>query len=325
MAKKGGALPAFEELELIRAEGGVAVRRFVARLGIPASTWYHWRAGALRGRPVRRWPAPVVDQIEEQAAATAHKWSAWGHRKIWAMLRADGIRVSRSSVLRALARRDLLMPVRYQAERRQLAVARRALFVAAPTRRNRVWQTDFTEYETTRGGTWRIAPVVDYATRLCLAVPVSGTTAARDAIAALEAAIARAEGLLGHALLEDCLDARTGELTPLTIVTDNGPAYKSTDFVRFIAARPELAHVRTRHHAPETNGVVERFNGSLKYEHLYRLEIADALELADQAEAFRTLYNEIRPHEAIDFATPLSRYLAHPEPHLFQAESVQES
>lgn len=119
----------------------------------------------------------------------------------------------------------------------------------------------------------------------CLAVPVSGTTAARDAIAALEAAIAEAERLLGHSLLTDCLDWLTGEITPLTIVTDNGPAYKSTDFARFVAGRPELAHVRTRHHAPETNGVVERFNGSLKYEHLYRLEIPDALELADETGA----------------------------------------
>ena len=242
------------------------------------------------------------------------------------MLRADGVHVSRSSVLRALARRNLLMPVRYQAERRQLAVARRAVFVAAPTQRNRVWQTDFTEYETSRGGTWRIAPVVDYATKLSLATPVSGTTAARDAIAAIEAAIAEAERLLGHALLDDCLDPLTGELTPVTIVTDNGPAYKSTDFLRFIAGRPELAHVRTRHHAPETNGVVERFNGSLKYEHLYRLEIADALELADEAEAYRQLYNTVRPHEGIDFDRPMERYLAEPfEPHLSAAQSVQDS
>ena len=238
MAKKGGALPAYEELELIRAEGAVPVRRFVARLGIPASTWYHWRAGHLRGRPVRRWPAPVVDAIEEPAAQMAYRWSAWGHRKIWAMLRADGVAVSRSSVERALRRRDLLMPVRYQAERRQLAVARRALFVDAPARRNRVWQTDFTEYETSRGGTWRVSPVVDYATKVCLAAPVSGTTTARDAISALLVAIAEAERLLGHRLLDDCVDRRTGELTPVTIVTDNGPAYKSADFVHFIASRP---------------------------------------------------------------------------------------
>ena len=88
MAQRGGALPAFEDLEAIRLEAGTPVRRFVGRLGIPSSTWYHWRAAHLQGRQVRRWPAPVVDAIEEQAAAQAHRWSAWGHRKIHAMLRA---------------------------------------------------------------------------------------------------------------------------------------------------------------------------------------------------------------------------------------------
>ncbi len=198
--------------------------------------------------------------------------------------------------------------------------------MAAPTRRNRVWQTDFTELETSQGGTWRIAPVLDYATKVCLAAPVSGTTGARDAITAVKMAIAQAERLLGHSLLEDCVDPATGEIFALTIVTDNGPAYKSTDFIRFIAGRPELAHVRTRHHAPETNGVVERFNGSLKYEHLYRLEIADALALETEVEAYRALYNAIRPHEALDFATPLNRYLEPPAgSHLFGHESVQDS
>lgn len=329
MAQKGGALPAYEDLELIRAEGGVPVRRFLERLGIPRSTWYHWREAHLRGMPPRRWPAPVVDAIEEAAAEQALRWSAWGHRKIWAMLRADGVRVSRSSVLRALARRDLLLPARYQAERRALAAARRALFVEAPTRRNRVWQTDFTEFETSTGGTWRLAPVVDYATKVCLAAPVSGTTGAMDAIAAVEAAIAAAGRLLGHDLLLDCVDAATGEISPVTIVTDNGPAYKSAEFARFVAGRPELLHVRTRHHAPETNGVVERFNQSIKYEHLYRLEVPDVLALAEEAEAYRDLYNAIRPHEALDFVTPISRYLADPgdhhAPNLSEPQSVQET
>lgn len=68
---KGGSLPSFEELEEIRIEAGMAVRRFVRRLGIPPSTWYYWRQAALAGRPARRWPAPVVDAIEEAAAEKA--------------------------------------------------------------------------------------------------------------------------------------------------------------------------------------------------------------------------------------------------------------
>jgi putative transposase len=330
VAKKGGALPAYEELELIRTEGRLSVRRFLARLGIPRSTWYYWRAGSLHDRPVRRWPAPVVDALAPRAAETAHRYAAWGHRKIWAMLRADGVAVSASSVERALRRHDLLQPRRYLAERRRLATQRKAVFLEPPVRRNRVWQADFTEFETSAHGTWRILVVVDYATKVCLAAAVTATSAARDAIESLELAIDAAERLLGHALLEDCAEAGSGDIRPLVIVTDNGPAFKSADFVHFIARHPELRHVRTRHHAPETNGVVERFNRSLKYEHLYREEIADVLDLDEQVKAFTELYNWVRPHEALGFVAPMARYLARPPDeaspsHLSETQPVQES
>ena len=116
----------------------------------------------------------------------------------------------------------------------------------------------------------------------------------------------------------------TGEISPLTIVTDNGPAFKSADFGHFIARHAALRHVRTRHHAPETNGVVERFNGSLKYEHLYREETADVLALDAHIGAYRELYNWVRPHEALDFVPPMVRYLGQPqESHLSGPETVQ--
>jgi putative transposase len=325
VAKKGGALPSFEDLEEIRRDAAMPVRRFVARLGIPPSTWYYWRQASLQGRPARRWPAPVVDVIEEQAAEKAYRYSAWGHRKIWAMLRADGATVSQSSVKRALARRGLLMPVRYQAERRALAKARRATFDAPPVRRNRVWQTDFSEFETSAGGTWRITGVVDYAAKLCLALHANGTQTARDAVSVIEAAITEAEHLLDCELADDCLDPDTGELHQLVIVTDNGPAYKSDRFHSFISSRPELTHVRTKHRSPETNGVIERFYESIKYEHLYRLEIPNGHALANELDLYRTLFNEIRPHETLDFHTPLQAYLTHRQPNLSQPESVQET
>lgn len=303
----------------------MAVRRFCARLGIPPSTWYYWRAAATLGREVSRWPAPVVDVIEEPAAQKAYEFSAWGHRKIWAMLRRDGLGVSQSSVKRALARRGLLLPVRYQAERRALARARRAVFDRAPLRRNRVWQTDFSEFETTRGGTWQLSGMVDYFAKVCLVTDANGTQTARDAVATVEGAIAEAERLLGKPLVEDCLDETSGEIHPVTIVSDNGPAYKSSRFGLFIQSRPELEHVRTKYRSPQTNGVIERYYESVKYEHLFGLEIPTGLALATEAESYRVLYNDVRPHEHLGFRTPMEVYLAPPEPNLFPAESVQES
>ena len=132
------------------------------------------------------------------------------------------------------------------------------------------------------------------------------------ALAGLRAVIDEAERLLGHSILEDCVDPDTGELFKLTVVTDNGPCYKSTDFAKAFMGRPELRHVRTRHYAPQTNGVVERFNQSLKYEHLYRHEITDGQDLAEHIETFRDQFNRLRPHEALGFDRPLDRYLATP-------------
>jgi hypothetical protein len=40
-------------------------------------------------------------------------------------------------------------------------------------------------------------------------------------------------------------------------------------------------------------------------------------------EAYRKIYNEIRPHEALRCRTPLAVHLA--EPNLFETQSVQKS
>ena len=47
------------------------------------------------------------------------------------------------------------------------------------------------------------------------------------------------------------------------------------------------------------NDVIERFFGTLKYEHLFRGVIADG-----EVHRFRVIYNTIRPHQAIDDQVP---------------------
>jgi len=196
------------------------------------------------------------------------------------------VRVSASSVARAMKSRDLLLPVRYQSERRSFAAARKATFASPPVRRNRVWQMDFTDFEISLGGSWRICCVVDYATKLVLTAHLSATAKGSDEVNALAEAIGRAEELLLHDLAGDCVDLETGELTRLRVVTDNDAAFKSDAFWRFVESRPCVEHIRTLHYAPETNGVVERFNQSLKHEHLYQREINHAATLAEEVAVF---------------------------------------
>ena len=53
--------------------------------------------------------------------------------------------------------------------------------------------------------------------------------------------------------------------------------------------------MRTRYRSPQTNGVIERFFGTLKYEHLYREEIRTGADLLDELSAYLRLYNGVRP------------------------------
>lgn len=96
----GGVLYPSEDLEVACLEAGITVRRFCDRFGIP-STWYYWRsptsaacpsAAGPRRRSCSRGPCGRQEGRE--------RFSARGHRRIWGLLRADGVRVSASSVKR---------------------------------------------------------------------------------------------------------------------------------------------------------------------------------------------------------------------------------
>ena len=89
------------------------------------------------------------------------------------------------------------------------------------------------------------------------------------------------------------------------MVTDNGPAMKSTAVARWFAHRAHFTHVRTRHRSPHTNGVIERWFEALKYERLYREHIADGIDLAEHVAVFTDEYNRVRPHEALGWQRPL--------------------
>ena len=226
------------------------------------------------------------------------------------MTRHDGHRVSQATVLRLLRDEGLILEANYQRERRKLAERRKAAFAKEPTGPNQVWQLDFSEYETTVGGTWRIGSCRDYWAEYEFDAHVSPTANKHDAVAAVELALAEAEALIGRPLIDDCeVDEATGELVPvLTIVTDNGGPFRSFTFEAFIATRPEIRHVRTRVRTPGQNGSRERGFGTMKYEWLFREEIDDGLQLVDQINAYRHDYNHVRPHEAIAWNRPAEVY-----------------
>jgi len=150
---------------------------------------------------------------------------------------------------------------------------------------------------------------------------VGPTARGADALACLNAAVAEAQRVL---CLDDLradrgtielVDETTGEIidvvpAPIALVSDNGPCFRGETYkTAFAGEDPLLRHVRTRVRSPQTNGVIERFFGTLKYEHLYRAPIDDGGALAMETARFRDIYNRIRPHQSLGDRTPRDAYL----------------
>jgi putative transposase len=136
------------------------------------------------------------------------------------------------------------------------------------------------------------------------------TQAAIDVCQAIDDAIGAAHDILGRPLLTDLTCPATAEITPVIVVNDNDPAFKSIHLERYVLARAELRHVRTRKKRPQTNSVVECFNPNITYADRYRDLPLDGVDLTERAAVYRELYNTIRPHEGIDLARPHNPYTA---------------
>lgn len=90
----------------------------------------------------------------------------------------------------------------------------------------------------------------------------------------------------------------------------NGSCFRGETYqAAFAGEDPLLRHVRTRVRPPQTNGVIERFFGTLKYEHLCRAPIDDGGALAMETARFRDIYNRIRAHQSPSDRTPRDAYL----------------
>lgn len=103
----------------------------------------------------------------------------------------------------------------------------------------------------------------------------------------------------------------------------NGGPFRSFTFEAFIAAHPELHHVRTKARAAGQNGSRERGFGTL-YEWLFLEEIDHGLSLVEHVDAYRADYNHVRPHGAISWNRPAEVHagLADPTIPTFDREEV---
>ena len=94
------------DLDEVRREAKISVVSFCTLVGIPRRTYYRYLDKAKAQVPTEKgpWPAPVVDRLTSAVQRHLEAHPLDGHRKVHSALRAQGYRVSPSSVLRAMRR-----------------------------------------------------------------------------------------------------------------------------------------------------------------------------------------------------------------------------
>ena len=89
------------------------------------------------------------------------------------------------------------------------------------------------------------------------------------------------------------------------VLTDNGACYRSKPFAQ-VLAEAGIGHRRTRPYRPQTNGKVERFNLTLKWEWAYARPYGTNASRTEALERWLHHYNYHRPHMAHEGRTPIT-------------------
>jgi transposase InsO family protein len=196
---------------------------------------------------------------------------------------------SRATVWRILKRHGLITP---QPHKRP-----KASFVRFEAQLpNELWQTDATEWHLADSTRVEILNLIDDHSRLCLASVALPTVKAADAVEAFYSAVAEYGA-------------------PARFLSDNAAVFSGKSRRGRVALESELDRlgvqcVHSTPYHPQTCGKVERFHQTLK---LFLARQAPAESIAHlqlQLDAFRSIYNQQRPHRALDGRTPLQAFHA---------------
>lgn len=277
------------------------MRSLCRRFGVSPTTGYKWLARySLQGaagleevsRRPHRSPRRCEAGIEAAVLALRRAHPAWGGRKIWKVLRNQGLASPSPSTITAIVRRHGLPVGAHGGGRADWTRFEHP----AP---NELWQMDFKGHVRLGDGS-RLNPltVLDDHSRYALVLKACADQKTQTVRKALIAAFQR-YGL------------------PRTLITDNGspwgdgPGSPFTPLGVFLIDQGvRIAHSRPYH--PQTLGKDERFHRTLKAEAMSGPPFETLQAAAKAFERWRHVYNHERPHQALDMATPARRYASSP-------------
>lgn len=226
----------------------------------------------------------------------------FGYRRVHIMLRRQGCTAGKKLVYR-LYREEGLQLRSKRPKRRKMVVARRARFV--PTQPGQAWAMDFVADQLVSGKTFRLLTVIDVFSREAVAIEVGQRLKGEHVVGALNRLV-----------------AQRGR--PKVLFMDNGSEFTGR-LLDLWAYHHQVRLDFSRPGKPTDNSFVETFNGSLRDECLNVNWFESIEEAKAIAEAWRTDYNESRPHMAHNGVPPGEFARRHKELNVSQTGSRVEN
>lgn len=305
-----------QKLQILRLveSSPFTLRETLARLDVPASTYYRWRKrfrahglGGLRDRSSfngRVWNA-LLPQERETVLEVARQEPEWSAREVACHITDHrGFSVSEATVYRILKRAGLVKP------REVKTFPAGPEYTVKTKRPNQMWQTDATYLLVKNWGWYYLISILDDFSRRILAWRLQSCQDAAAFSEVVELA---------------CEAAGIGKISQVRrplLLSDNGPALISKPFGDYLEERG-LGHILASPYHPQTNGKIERYHRSCK-ERVNLVVWETPGELEQAIRQFITYYNSQRYHEALGNVTPDDVYFGRKESILVRRTRLKE-
>lgn len=218
-------------------------------------------------------------ELRERLHTLAILRPRWGYRRLYRLLRREGMVVNRKLVQRVYREEGLAVRRR---TRKRVAVPRTPL--PAPAAPNERWSMDFVSDALGDGRKFRALTIVDDFTRESPAIEVDTSLPGERVVRVLEQ-LGVSRGL------------------PKAIVCDNGPEFRGEALDQW-ADRHGVALQFIQPGKPIQNAFAESFNGRFRDECLNESWFVSLEDARQTIEAWRVDYNVARPHSGLADRTP---------------------
>jgi len=282
-------------------QDGWQVSEVARRLGVSRQSVHAWivryeqgglAALADRSHRPASCPHQIAPELEGLICELRRQHPGWGPRRIEHQLGRQGVQPvpSRSSIYRCLRRHQLIELRRRRKRRDEFRRWERE-------RPMQLWQMDVMGGVLLDNDTeLKVITGVDDHSRFCIAAGLVTRATSKAVCAVLSASLSRYG--IPDEILTDNGKVFTGRF---------GPQPVEVLFDR-ICRENGISHRHTAVRSPTTTGKIERFHQSLRKEFLAEQTFASIEAAQAELDAWVADYNTVRPHQALEMATPAERF-----------------